>query len=283
MPMHVAAFRVRHYECDAYGHLNNLSYVRYLHEAALEADAPADPGAALSAESLWQTRRLDIEYLQPVRYGDTVTVGLSAATVAGTAMRRSYELRLHGSGELVAQAQIEASLVEAASLKPPTATSAPPEEPGSDLPHRLDPLPPLPAPPAGAFRMSRRVTWQDLDMAQRVSDVTMLGFTEMCGMGVIAAHGWPPERMAAEGFAIILRRHQAEYSAQAALGDELVVATWASGVKRASATRHYTITRACDGMLLARVDTLGVWVSLETGRPMRIPPHFMADFAPNLV
>jgi acyl-CoA thioesterase FadM len=35
--------------------------------------------------------------------------------------------------------------------------------------------------------------------------------------------------------------------------------------------------------LLARIDSLGVWIDLATGRPIRIPAEFIADFAPNLV
>ena len=119
-------------------------------------------------------------------------------------------------------------------------------------------------------------------MTHHVTDATLLETVEACGFGVIEAHGWPAARMAAEGFAIILRRHRIEYLAPAALGDDLEIATWASDVKRVSAVRHYTIRRPRDAALLARVDTLGVWVELATGRPIRIPAGFMADFAPNL-
>jgi acyl-CoA thioesterase FadM len=101
-------------------------------------------------------------------------------------------------------------------------------------------------------------------------------------MGVIVAHGWPPERMAAEGFAIILRQHDAAFSIPAQLGEELEIATWVSNVRRVSATRHYTLRRVADGELLARIDTLGVWVDLVAGRPIRIPADFMRDFTPNV-
>ena len=131
--------------------------------------------------------------------------------------------------------------------------------------------------------MRRRVTWQDLAAGRRVDDATYLAMIEECGMGVIEAHGWPAARMAAEGFAIILRRHQVEFLRPAHLDDELELATWASDMQRATATRHYVIRRPKDGALLVRTHTLGVWVNLETGRPMRIPAHFITDFAPNIV
>ena len=32
-------FLIRNYECDAYGHVNNANYVRFMQEAALSASA----------------------------------------------------------------------------------------------------------------------------------------------------------------------------------------------------------------------------------------------------
>ena len=77
--------------------------------------------------------------------------------------------------------------------------------------------------------------------------------------------------------------HARPRAAALGLGDELEISTWASGVRRSTATRHYCIRRVSDGAEIARVDTLGVWVDLESGRPIRIPTGFMEDFAPNIV
>jgi acyl-CoA thioester hydrolase len=279
--MHTSVFRVRQYECDAYGHLNNVNYVRYLQEAIVEANASA--GYTLTRPSpagwRWRTRRLDIEYHRPVRYGDTVELQVSAPGGAAGFVCRIGEFRLIGSGDLVAQAAVEAVPVDAASGQP---VELPPTL-SDEQPDHAAALPVLPPPPPGVFSVRHRVTWNDLDMTRHVGDATLLEYVEACGFGVIAAHGWPPERMAAQGFAIILRRHQIENLASAALDDELEIATWASDVKRVTSTRHYTIRRVTDGALLTRVDTLGVWVDLTSGRPIRIPPDFLADFAPNLV
>jgi acyl-CoA thioester hydrolase len=280
-PVHISAFRVRQYECDAYGHLNNVNYVRFLREAILEASASADSAQAWSVTPglRWQTRRLDIEYLRPARYGETVELLVSAPGGAAESMRRACDFRLAGSGDLVAQAVVEAVPVDTVSGQP----AEQPQALQDGQPGPASGLPELPLPPPGVFSVRHRVTWNDLDMTRHVGDATLLEYVEACGFGVISAHGWPPERMAAQGFAIILRRHQIENLATAALDDELEIATWASDVKRVSATRHYTIRRAADGTLLTRVDTLGVWVDLMSGRPIRIPTDFLADFAPNLV
>ncbi|GAG18330.1 unnamed protein product, partial [marine sediment metagenome] len=50
-----------------------------------------------------------------------------------------------------------------------------------------------------------------------------------------------------------------------------------------TATRHYSIQRQSDGMQLALVHSLGVWVDLRTGKPIRIPESLLTDFADNIV
>jgi acyl-CoA thioester hydrolase len=75
MPLtHVRTFRVRHYECDAYGHLNYANYLRYMQEAAFDATAAAgyDLARYEAMGRRWLVRETDIEYLRPLRYGDSV-------------------------------------------------------------------------------------------------------------------------------------------------------------------------------------------------------------------
>jgi acyl-CoA thioesterase FadM len=67
------------------------------------------------------------------------------------------------------------------------------------------------------------------------------------------------------------------------MGDVLAVSTWVSDVKRASAIRHNTVRRLRDDKLLARAHVLWAWLNLKNGRLTRIPPHFIKDFAPNIV
>jgi acyl-CoA thioester hydrolase len=130
--------------------------------------------------------------------------------------------------------------------------------------------------------MRRQVAWEELDRRGCVNEGVYLDYVGECGIQVVAAHGWPVARMSAAGFAIILRRHQIEYLAPAFLGDELEIATWVGHVRRSTAMRYYTVTRTSDQHLLARVHTYAVWLDLAAARPIRIPAHFMEDFAPNL-
>ncbi len=81
----------------------------------------------------------------------------------------------------------------------------------------------------------------------------------------------------------MIRNQQIQYVQPALFDEEVEIASYVYDVKRASAMRYYSITRASDGALLAQVNSLGVWVDLKTGLPARFPKQFLADFAPNAV
>jgi acyl-CoA thioester hydrolase len=290
MPLtHVRTFRVRYYECDAYGHVNNANYLRYMQEAAFDASAAAGYDLARYAAigRHWLIRETDIEYIHPLRYGDTVHVKTWVMDFRRVRSRRAYEFRRDGTNELVARASTDWAYLNDATGRPVSIPSEmmaafyPEGLPSGATAPRQRPAP-TPPPPPGVLRMQRRVEWRDVDPVGHVNNAVYLAYIEDCGVQVAAAYGWPMERMGAEGFAIVARRHQIEYKQPAVLDDELEVATWISEVRRTSAIRHYTVTRLNDDMLLARAHTYWVWIDLKTGRPIRIPDIFIADFAPNI-
>lgn len=284
--VHTATFRVRHYECDAYGHLNNANYARYMEEAAFEASAAVGYSQARYQEigTLWLARETEIEYLLPLRYRDEVTIKTWVADFRRVRSRRLYEF--YRDGQQVARASTDWVYLDAATLRPAT---IPPEMIAAFAPDGLPPAaprPPFPAqppPPPGVYIQRRRVEWRDIDTAQHVNNAAYLNYIEDCGIQVATAYGWPTSRSMAAGFAVVARKHHIEYRQPAVLDDELELATWVSGAKRATATRYYTIKRARDGELVARANTLWVWVDVRTMQPIRIPPQFAEDFAPNIV
>ena len=99
-------FRVRHYECDAYGHVNNANYLRYMQETAFDASAAAGYDLARYAEfgHYWLVRETDIEYLAPLRYGDSVRVKTWVQDFQRVRSRRAYELVRVGDEALAARA-----------------------------------------------------------------------------------------------------------------------------------------------------------------------------------
>ncbi len=280
-------FRVRHYECDAYGHVNHANYLRYMQETAFDASAAVgyDVARYEAIGRQWLVRETDITYLRPLVYGDTVIVKTWVADFRRVRSRRDYALRLAGSDEPVATASTEWVLLDSATLRPVT---IPPEmvaafhHPGVTAGERREPFPKAPSPPPGIFRARRRVEWRDIDPAQHVNNANYLAYIEEGNVGVAAAYGWPLSRLLAEGIGIVARRYRIEYREPAVMGDELEVTTFISDVRRATAVRHYAVTRLADGALLARAHVLWVFVDLATGRPRRIPAAFLSAFAANV-
>jgi YbgC/YbaW family acyl-CoA thioester hydrolase len=289
MPLtHVRTFRVRYYECDAYGRVNHTNYLRYMQEAAFDASATAGYGPARYAAMRrnWLVRETDIEINRPLRYGDSVQVKTWVAEFRRVRSRRMYELRLVGSGELVARAHTDWAFLDSTSGRPApipqelVTTFFPDGPPDIVPPHSR--FPSSPPPPPGVFRRRRQVEWQDIDAAQHVNNAVYLTYMEDCGMRAEAAHGWPMARMQAKGYAIVARRHQIEYRQPALLGDELELASWLSDVERTSVVRHITTTRVGDGALLARARSLLGWIDAETEGPVPIPSAFLEELAPNI-
>ena len=286
--VHHETFRVRHYECDAYGHLNNINYLRWMQEAAFGASAAVGYDFARYDEIgyLWLVRETDIEYLMPLAYNDDVDIKTWVMDFRRLRSRRAYEFTHIKTGQLAARASTDWAYVNAETLRPAMI----PE----DMKHAFFPegppkkaqvrerFPTPPPPPPNVFSICRQVEWRDIDAMWHVNNAMYLAYIEDVATHVTEAHGWPMQRMTGAGFGIIARRHQIEYLQPAKLGDELEIATWYSDVRRIAATRYYTIKRAEDDELLARAQTLWVWVDVKTGKPIRIPEHFLDEFADNL-
>jgi acyl-CoA thioester hydrolase len=287
--IHERTFKVRHYECDAYGHVNHANYVRYMQEAAFDATAAAgyDLARYEAMERMWLVRHTDVTFLLPLTYGDSVIVKTWVVDFRRVRSRRVYELRLASSGEIVARAMTDWVFLDRHTLRPVTIPAELiqaflPDGPPADVPPR-EPFPKAPPPPPDLFKMRLHVEWRDIDGAQHANNATYITYLENCSVQVAAAFGWPMSRMRAAGFGIIARRYRIEYLLPALQDEELELATWVSNVRRATAVRNYTIHRVADGALLARAYGLWVWVDLDSGRPMRVPADFLADFAGNVV
>lgn len=286
MPLiHERAFRVRHYECDAYGHVNHANYLRYMQEAAFDASTAAGYSMDWYGQNgrYWLIRETDITYLRPLAYNDTVIIKTWVADFHRVRSRRAYEFRLAGSDELVATAFTDWVYLDTAAQRP---ASVPPEMAAGFWPDGPPPEPPprerfpvAPPPPPQAFTMRRTVEWSHLDPAGHVNNANYLAYLETCGVEAVNHFGWPMSRLKEAGIGVVARRYRIEYKQQAVMGDELAVTTFVADVKRATAVRHYTIRRCSDDALMAQAVAVWVWVDLATGRPIRVPADFMAAFA----
>jgi acyl-CoA thioester hydrolase len=260
-----------------------------MQEAAFDASAVVGYDVQRYDEigQYWLVRETEIEYFKPLMYDDQFEIRTWVADFRRVRSRRMYEFRLSGSDEIIARGMTDWVYIDRATQRP---ANVPPEMVRAFAPdgeavvtQTRESFPKPPAPPPEVFKMRRRVMWQDIDQAQHVNNAVYLSYVEDCGFQLLKHFKWPMQRMRDEGRAILIRKHQIQYLQPALFDDEIEITSYVYDVKRTSAMRYYSITRVSDGALLAQVNSLGVWVDLNTGQPARFPDQFLTDFAANAV
>lgn len=287
MPLtHIRTFRVRYYECDAFGDVTEANYVRYMEEAAFAASAAA--GYSLDRYAVldrgWLVYETEIEYLQPLYYDDRIEVKTWVQDFRRVRSRRAYEFRLAGTEQLAARAVTDWVYMQLSTRRPAViedelkAVFFPEGLPQSLAARRR--FPPSPAAPAGAFRWRRKVEWRDLDAAGHVNNAVYVDYIQEGWRRMMAAQGWPLERLRAEGITLRARRQQLEYKVPALLDEELEIETWLSEGAADSVLCHAAIRRAEDGRLVLRGRTRYVALEAEGQGPAVLPADLFADLGP---
>ena len=276
------SFRIRYYECDPYGYVNNANYLRYATQAAMEASADAGYDLAKYDElgTLWLIREAGIEYLRPAQYGDTLNVKTWVSDFRRVRSRREYELTLASTGELAARVYADWVYLDAQTQQPariPAELIAAFFPEGAPPALERAPFPEPPAPPPGAFTTRRRVRWHHLDPTGHMNNAWYLSLTEDVGIEAAAHVGWPMQRAAEHGFAFFAREYRIECLRPALMDDDLKFTTYLGEVRRSSVVRHHLIHQA-SGELIARARVTWVLVNIHTRRPMQVPAEVWRDF-----
>lgn len=275
-----STFRVRYADCDSYGHLNNANYLRYAHETALDAFAVVDHD--LGKHLSWHANEVFIDYKEPFRYSDNIDVHTRLVDLSASLLSWDFEFIKHRSPRAYSQAKIKYGLLDSyhgqsSNLPAELIDLLEPEDSDGATPAEIE-FPAMTTPPSGAFIRDWPVAWRDVTPDYTLHTAAYLDYLLDFVLLAAAACGWTFERGSAEGFASVVRRKWLRIFEPAKYGDELVLSTWISSLKRATVTRQFTIRRAADQILLGEAHTLWVCVDLESGRPIRIPPSWKEDF-----
>lgn len=286
--IHTEQFKVRHYECDPYGHLNNAVYLRYMQQAGIGAAAAVGftDEVHFSLNRSWIPRITAIEYFRPIRYGEQIEVKTWVDGVRRVQSRRRYEFYQEGVDVPAAAGYTDWVFVDMKTGNPVTIpddimSAFYPEGLPDELMTRI-PFPQAPPAPEGVFQVERRVEWGYTDPMRHLNNAAYLNYAEDCVIQLTASLGWPMNRWMDEGIAFVARKNIIEYLTPAYLDDQLSITTWLFEVRPASVKRHYEFSHSATGEMVAKLQTRWVVVDLESGQPRKIPDSFMRAIRPNI-
>jgi acyl-CoA thioester hydrolase len=116
-----------------------------------------------------------------------------------------------------------------------------------------------------------------IDANRHLNNQVYLKWMQEAAVAHSADLGWPMERYFRTGATWVVRSHFVEYLRPAFEGDELHVHTWVDGLEERRSLRRYLFRRERDRAVVARAETMWVFVDLEKGRPRRIPAELRED------
>ncbi len=131
-----------------------------------------------------------------------------------------------------------------------------------------------------------------IDVNGHVNNLAYLRWMQDIATAHSSACGWPLARYLEARTSWVVRSHHIEYERPAFAGESLTALTWIRAFGARSSPRRYAFWRASDRALLAKAETMWVfvdgrkaetmWVFVDgrLGKPARIPDDFRSAFEP---
>ncbi|MDR1615367.1 MAG: acyl-CoA thioesterase [Campylobacteraceae bacterium] len=116
-----------------------------------------------------------------------------------------------------------------------------------------------------------------IDTNMHVNNVVYIQWMQDAATAHSDSLGFDSEFYEKIGGTWVARSHYIEYLKPSFLGDELIVQTWVSFIKRSSSNREYAFFRKSDKALLARAKTVWIYLNAD-GRPSKIPDELLAKY-----
>ncbi|MEM7002872.1 MAG: thioesterase family protein [Pseudomonadota bacterium] len=126
------------------------------------------------------------------------------------------------------------------------------------------------------------VVSSDIDSFDHVNNTVYLRWLTECAWAHSAAVGLPETTCVQMRRGMAVRTINVEILASAYLHDELLVGNWLTNKTRLKATRVYQIINRNNDQTLLRGQVDFVCVDLDSGRPARMPPEFIAGYTETL-
>jgi acyl-CoA thioester hydrolase len=127
------------------------------------------------------------------------------------------------------------------------------------------------------FRVSISAHTSDIDELEHVSNLVYVRWVLDTATAHSRAMGWGHAEYRELGAVFVVHRHEIDYLAQVAVGEQLIATTWVDSWRAASCIRRTEIARG--DKLVARAATTWAFISFASGRPIRIPESLRAVFS----
>ena len=122
------------------------------------------------------------------------------------------------------------------------------------------------------------VTGDMLDANSHVNNVLFVQWMQDVAILHSVANGAGSDVYRRLGASWVARSHHIDYENAAVLGDEICVRTWLADARKVSCRRKYLFSRKEDRRVLARAETVWVYVDFKTGRPRKIDAEVIQKF-----
>lgn len=275
-------FDVRGYELDSFGHVNNAVYNNYMEEAASRASADAGFSRAWYFEHhrAWVIRRLTVQYLASLTYGDQVEMKTWVSDFHRTYSHREYELRRLADDRPVLRGRARWAYVDLDTIRParlPAEFEAAFDPSGQleDFDIHLKRATVFEDNPA--FVSARRVQRYELDGAGHVNNSVYLNWFEQAMFDAMARAGWPVARLAEHGIGMVQVAHEVDYLMPALDGTALEIHSRPVEMAHVRGAWTHEIRSADTGDVVARDYSVGAFLDLKTGRPVALPDVVIQD------
>jgi acyl-CoA thioester hydrolase len=128
------------------------------------------------------------------------------------------------------------------------------------------------------YHLTRQATERDIDTNGHVNNIVYVQWMQDIAIAHSDTVGCTAATTAA-GCTWVARSHHIEYLRPAYAGDQVSVQTWVvDATRKSSSSRRYRMVRESDGTVLAKGETLWVFIDTQSGRPRTIPPEVINCF-----
>jgi acyl-CoA thioester hydrolase len=120
---------------------------------------------------------------------------------------------------------------------------------------------------------------EDVDLLGHVSNIAYVRWIQEIAGAHSRAVGWDYEAYRRLGAVFVVRRHEIDYLAPVYAGESIRLSTRIRTWSAATSVRATEIVKVAEGRVAARCATTWALVSIESGRPRRVPREIQEAFA----